>query len=42
MRKKYIYETPEMEIVHFDTEDIITASGLIDSDFEGDNEEKLP
>lgn len=26
MIKKEIYETPEMEVVEFDTEDIITAS----------------
>lgn len=25
--KKHIYESPEMEIVRFDTADIITASG---------------
>ena len=35
---KEIYETPEMEIVEFDVEDIITASGNIDS---GGNEEDL-
>lgn len=26
------YETPEMEIVEFETEDIITASGVVDGD----------
>ena len=25
--EKYAYETPEMEVVEFETEDIITASG---------------
>ena len=33
---KDIYETPEMEIVEFETEDVITASGgcVIDTPFE--------
>lgn len=33
---KEIYETPEMEIVEFETEDVITASGggVIDTPFE--------
>ena len=33
---KEIYETPEMEIVEFETEDVITASGdgAIDTPFE--------
>lgn len=31
MKEKY--ETPEMEIVEFETEDVITASGLGDTPF---------
>ena len=34
---KEIYETPEMEIVEFETEDVITASGggrVIDTPFD--------
>lgn len=34
---KEIYETPEMEIIEFETEDVITASvggGVIDTPFE--------
>ena len=27
MNMKEIYETPEMEIIEFETEDVITASG---------------
>lgn len=34
---KEIYETPEMEIVEFDTEDVITTSGDGGSDIVDDN-----
>ena len=35
MNMKEIYETPEMEIVEFETEDVITTSGgAIDTPFE--------
>lgn len=36
MNMKEIYETPEMEIVEFETEDVITTSGggVIDTPFE--------
>ena len=29
---KEVYETPEMEVVEFETEDIITTSGVGDND----------
>lgn len=29
---KEVYETPEMEIIRFETEDIITTSGIGDND----------
>ena len=36
MNMKEIYETPEMEIIEFETEDVITTSGggAIDTTFE--------
>ena len=35
--KKEIYEKPETEIIRFETEDVITASGLsVGSDGDGD------
>lgn len=34
---KEIYETPEMELVEFDTEDIITASGDPETPFDPAN-----
>jgi hypothetical protein len=30
---KEIYETPEMEVVEFETEDVITTSGIGDTPF---------
>ena len=32
MKEKEIYKTPELEVIQFDTEDVITTSGGRDDD----------
>ena len=32
MKEKEIYQTPELEVIQFDTEDVITTSGGRDDD----------